>query len=329
MATAMVNHDHQNGRHSDLDFKLTIRSMQFDEIEPAVMIFSRADLNDSLNVVQSYYESDPSGFFVAIDEDSDKVIGACAAPMTTHHTRFLGLYCVEPQFQGLGIGMKLFSKCMEQVGDDNCGLCAVPSKFKIYKDRAGFRQQEGRSMVIIEGKSPNIQSLRTAEKLDQRYRLIKLMADNIDRYESLIEKIIEFDETVQLDNRSKLLRHMFVKTTTITLAVLDTMTNDNKIVGYGCIQLDPIGRSMPGPLYAIDPLIGEILLSELIRSDGRFSSNDQIAYFTTDNSPETIRWSLELLGLNESCRCEKLYTKFIPPFNYNHLYCCHSPDFAC
>ncbi|OTF77625.1 GNAT-like acetyltransferase domain containing protein, partial [Euroglyphus maynei] len=106
MATTMVNHHNNdnNHRNSDLDFKLTIRHMKLDEIEPSVMIFSRADLNDSLNVVESFYESDPSGFFVAVDEDSDQVIGACAAPMTTHQTRFLGLYCVEPKFQGYGIG---------------------------------------------------------------------------------------------------------------------------------------------------------------------------------------------------------------------------------
>ena len=243
MATTIMNlddSDHHNDDHiNDLDFKLSIRPMKFDEIESAVTIFSRANLNDSLNVVQSYYQSDPSGFFVAIDENEDKVIGSCASPMTTHGTRILGLYCVEKEYRNFGIGKKLFSKCLTTFSNDNFGLCAVPSKFKIYKDRAGFRQIEGRSIVIIEGKSPNIQSLRTAEKLDQKYRLIKLMADNIDYHESLIEKIIEFDKTVQLDNRSTLLRYMFAKTTTITLAVLDTSNNDSKVVGYGCIQLDP------------------------------------------------------------------------------------------
>lgn len=228
------NNNNNNDKHRNIDFNLIIRQMNYDEIPLAAELFSRFGLYDSVGILQAYYESDPEGFFAAIDQDRMKLIGSCAAPMTTHQTSFIGLYVVDPEYQSLGIGVKLFNRCLEKVGDGNCGLSAVPSKFKVYKDRAGFKVVEGRSLVIYEGSPYKVNTLKCAKHLPSNYRLVRLTSVEYD--ESLVKKIIEFDQTVHLDNRSKLLQKMFAQPGTITIAIIDD--NEDKVVGYGCIQLD-------------------------------------------------------------------------------------------
>lgn len=213
-----------------------IRQMKYDEVEPAVRLFGNAGLYDAISTIQAYYECDPAGFVVAYDEENDEVIGSCAAPLTTHNTCFLGLYVVHPKFQKRGLGVQMFKKCLEKVGEDNnCGLSAVPSKFEIYKDRAGFQVAEGRSIVIAEGRPHGISQLKSANQLKPCYHLAKVTS--ADYHDDLIKHIIMFDKTVHLDNREKLLRLQFSKPDVTTLAVVDSTCA--KVLGYGCIRLDP------------------------------------------------------------------------------------------
>lgn len=84
---------------------------------------------------------------------------------------------------------------------------------------------------------------------------------------------------------------------------------------------------MPGPLYAINDEIAQVLLGQLLRCDCCFG--DEISLFTSTKSAGGMRLAKEILRLPESGRCEKLYNRFVPPFNYDRQYCCHTPDFAC
>ena len=219
---------------ADSVVKPIIRQMKYEEVEDSVKLFAKVGLYDSVSTIQAYYETDPKGFVVAVDEESDKIVGCCASPVTTHDTAFVGLYAVDPSYQKLGLGVKMFNKCMDNVGDRNCGLSAVPSKFSVYKDRAGFKVVEGRSMVVIQGKPLGISKLRSTNKLKSNYHLAKVTG--AEHHEDLIKSIIVFDKTVHLDNREKLLRLTFAKPDTTTLAIVDSTCG--KIVGYGCIRLD-------------------------------------------------------------------------------------------
>lgn len=217
---------------NQLSVPVLVREMKFEEVADTVRLFSAQGLHDSVSVVQSYYESDPASFAVAIDIVNKRVIGGCGAPRTTHNTSFLGCYVVESGFQGFGIGKSMFQKCLKNVGDRNCGLSAVPEKFGIYKDKAGFKVEEGVSMVIFQG-IPKMDSIKTADKLDSKYIIEKI---NLDSNKELIKNLINFDATVHLDNRDKLLRLEISKKDTITLVVREK--NTNNVVGYGCVRPD-------------------------------------------------------------------------------------------
>jgi len=48
---------------------------------------------------------------------------------------FIGLYAVQSGYQGLGIGLKLFTKVMDHVGDSNVGLYSLPKHIPTYRDK--------------------------------------------------------------------------------------------------------------------------------------------------------------------------------------------------
>ncbi|KAI2805002.1 hypothetical protein BLOT_003991 [Blomia tropicalis] len=307
-----------------IDFQLSVRQMKPDEVAESVQMFSEAGLHDSPSTVEAFYQYDPKRFIVAVDEDKNQIVGCCAAPVTTHDTAFLGLYVVDKCYQRLGIGVKVFKQCISAVGDRNCGLGAVPAKFDIYKNRAGFNVEEGSSLVITQGIPKGIERLKTLDKLNNpKLQLRKLISVEYD--EDLVQKIIAFDEQVHLDNRDKLLRYCLAKEDTVTYAVIDS--DSNQVIGYGCIRPDSIDRAMPGPLYAMDDDIAEIILGQLLRCDSCF--NDEVSFFTSSKSVGGLRLAKEVLNLTEAERCAKLYTRTIPPFNYDMQYACHTPDFAC
>ncbi len=222
---------------SQLDFSLSIRPMAFDEVAESVQMFSDAGLHDSPSTVEAFYQYDPEAFFVALNEDKGQVIGCCAAPVTTHQSAFLGLYVVDKRYQRAGIGLQLFNRTLEQVGERNCGLGAIPSKFEVYKNRAGFKVEEGCSMVINEGVPRGVEKLMTLDRMTgtsqgRRLKLRKLISVEYD--EDLVQAIVAFDEKVHLDNRDRLLRLCLAKEDTVTYAVLD----GEEVLGYGCIRPD-------------------------------------------------------------------------------------------
>lgn len=227
----------QDRSSKELDFHLAVRQMKFEEVEQAARIFSDAGLVDSVSILQSYYETDPAGFVVAVNEDKNELIGSCAAPLTTHQTAFIGLYVVHPKYQRLGIGVQMFGRCLEKVGPDNCGIGAIPNKFAIYRDRAGFNLVEGRQMVIAEGRPHGLGNLKTVASLDRKHRLVRL--SNVDYDQQLVQQVIDYDQTVHLDNRDRLLRSTFAKADTITVAmIVDDGSSSGRVVGYGCVRPD-------------------------------------------------------------------------------------------
>lgn len=219
---------------SNIDFSLSIRQMAFDEVAESVQMFSDAGLHDSPSTVEAFYQYDPEAFFVAVNEDKGTIVGCCAAPVTTHQSAFLGLYVVEKRYQRAGIGLQLFNRTLEQVGERNCGLGAIPSKFDVYKNRAGFSIEEGCSMVIHEGVPRGVEKLMSLDRMadGKGLKLRKLISVEYD--EDLVQAIVAFDEKVHLDNRDRLLRYCLAKEDTVTYAVLD----GEEVLGYGCIRPD-------------------------------------------------------------------------------------------
>ena len=110
----------------------------------------------------------------------------CAGVFVNPETAFIGLYGVDPQYQKLGIGMSMWRKIMEHVGDRNAGLYAVPEHLAMYRDKAGFKWRDNKQLYIYE--SDTVRTRDLVKSLDG------IHVDKID--DSLLERVVQYDEHV-------------------------------------------------------------------------------------------------------------------------------------
>lgn len=50
-------------------------------------------------------------------------------------TGFLGLYAVQPELQGRGIGLSMYNRVMQHFGDRNVGLYSLEKHLHTYRDK--------------------------------------------------------------------------------------------------------------------------------------------------------------------------------------------------
>jgi len=249
---------------------------------------------------------------------SDKVIGVCGSPVTTHSSGFLGLYGVEKRYQNRGIGKKLFNLCLKHIGNRNCGLNAVPKKLLMYQKKAGFAVSEGRAIVVFKGKPKNLDNLLMT--INTSFTIKELKRDD----KSLLSKIINYDTKVHKDNRQKLLTLTLNKEDYYTIAIIDE--SNDQLLGYGSIKPNCGNQGMIGPVYADNDSVAEVLILNLIKSC-KLSQTNGLLYITLDSSETGVKIGQDL-GLKEYSRCQRLFTKFVIPANHQFIYCIHSPDFS-
>lgn len=93
--------------------------------------------NPGINDAECFYETDPNGFFAALDENND-LLGAISAVAYDGDFGFMGLYIVRPEYRGHSVGPLLWEKAIEYLGSRNIGLDGVEKKMKNYEAR-GFK----------------------------------------------------------------------------------------------------------------------------------------------------------------------------------------------
>lgn len=64
-----------------------------------------------------------------------RVIGCCGGAMAHPDSGFLGLYAVQPELQGRGIGLAMYRQVMQHFGDRNVGLYSLEKHLHTYRDR--------------------------------------------------------------------------------------------------------------------------------------------------------------------------------------------------
>jgi len=238
--------------------------------------------------------------------------------VTTYSSGFLGLYGVKKEYQNRGIGKKLFNLCLKHIGNRNCGLNAVPDKLSMYQNKAGFKISEGRAMVVFEGIPKNLDNLNTA--LNGNLKIKELKHDN----QSLLSKIIRYDTKVHNESREKLLTLTLNKEDYYTIVIIDE--NNDQVFGYGCIRPDTYNQGMIGPVYADNGSIAEVLIYNLVKNC-KIPPTNGLLYMTIDSSNSGVKIA-EKLELVEQERCQRVFTKYVIPANYEYIYCLHSPNFS-
>ena len=93
--------------------------------------------NPGLHDAASFHVADPGGFFVA--EQGSTRLGCISAVRYGSDFGFLGLFIVREPYRGQGVGLALWQKGMDWLGDRCVGLDGVPAQLASYA-RRGFVQ---------------------------------------------------------------------------------------------------------------------------------------------------------------------------------------------
>ncbi|XP_075678268.1 holothin acyltransferase-like isoform X2 [Dermatophagoides pteronyssinus] len=296
--------------------KFRVRQMTINDINTVLGIWAKNNLHEGTQTIQSFMIQDPEGFIVAeqiFDDDDDQdekpkndetmtnngesgqnsapVIGMCVGIFVHPTIAFIGLYGVQPELHGHGIGIAMWKRMMDHIGSLNAGLYAVPEHLTMYRDRAGFQ-------------NPDDLQLITAEWYN---------------------KVIDYDAHVHGYIRAKLLPHVLNEEGSAAF-VASNMTGE-KIFGYGCIRTNNIGKAMIGPLYADNDAIAELLMHYLFaRLSTQFAKG--LLYMTLDSNPGGERIA-EKLALKQQEKIQRFFRS--QPYDgadWDRVYCIHSPNFS-
>lgn len=216
---------------------------------------------------------------------------------------------------------------MDYIGDRNCGLHAVPEHFIMYRDKAGFKVEEGRSMAVHNG-------IADLSELNEEAEGITIAEVE----DTIREKVISYDVEIHFQNRQHLLNLLFKQQNLLALAALDS---NNSIIGYGCCRLSYTGDIMMGPVYGDNARVAEVLINHLLtRSNKKFcktphengAENGEVSgrsvlcmSLTSNPNAVSIFKKIKLPVHEETPR---LWTKFITKADYQRIYCVLSPNFS-
>ncbi|KAI1283085.1 hypothetical protein HDE_12662 [Halotydeus destructor] len=240
----------------------------------------------------------------------------CAAVFACTDTAFVGLYAILPQFQGQGLGLELWTLCMQHVGNRNAGLYAVPSQVSTYRDKAGFRCEDSCKMLVYDGDAP-----LDSSKLVQVLPNVQLCHFD----ETLEDAVAAYDQGVVGYDRKLLLHETLREPDSLTLVAKGKLDNGS-VVGYASFRTNNIGKCMVGPLYADNDAIAEFLVTTALASFGAAQSHG-VLFMPLDGNSGGVTIATKL-GLELHEDLPRFFTKHIPSASMDKIYCVHTPNFS-
>ena len=113
-----------------------VRRLTREELDAAISGARAEGWNPGLNEADSFYYTDPNGFFAA--EVDGQVVGSISAVAYDDTYGFMGFYIVRPDLRGKGYGMQLWNASLAYLGDRVIGADGVPNMLAKY-ETFGFR----------------------------------------------------------------------------------------------------------------------------------------------------------------------------------------------
>jgi GNAT superfamily N-acetyltransferase len=214
---------------------ISVHRMSREDIDLAVDWAALEGWNPGLHDEDSFYVTDPNGFFMAeVDGEPAGCISAVAYDETFG---FMGFYIVRPEMRDKGIGMKLWDAAMEYMGERTIGgdgVVAMLGKYAL----SGFR---------IEHKNARYEGVGRASSS----RLIDLA-------DVPFAELKSYDRRFFPASRTVFLQSWISRAGNHSRAVMA----GGRLAGYGVIRPCRQGFKI-APLFADTPEIAEELFASL------------------------------------------------------------------
>lgn len=224
-----------NGEYMAKDF--FIRNMTLQEMDIAVEWAAAEGWNPGLHDAETFYVTDPNGFFVATLDG--KMIACKSAVNYENKFGFMGFYIVKEEFRGSGYGIQIWKHAFNTLSGIPSGMDGVIEQQQNYSKsgyKLAYRQLRFETENII-GKTCG--SIATADKIS-------------------FQELLDYDTKFFPAERKIFLENWIKQRKSLSLVYL----NNERLKGYGVIRPCRIGNKI-GPLFADNYVIAEELFLAL------------------------------------------------------------------
>lgn len=296
-----------------------IRLMKREEIPQVLDLWRETNLSEGTYSIDTWYEYDPEGFYAAVTKDGT-VIGSCSGVLQHNDLIFFGLYAVRSTLQRRGIGIKIWGKVMERLGDRNAGVNPVPEQLANYRDRSGFRIQSDWCCVVCKTKE-----LSTSGMLTELPGIdINVIRPEKTYDASEYDAISEYDADVLGFCRPRLAELQCKQKESITIVARNA--HDNSVCGYGNVKENIKGNALVGPLFADSDSIAELILYHIVKSFPTAESKG-ITLMTVDCNKDALAL-FEKLGFKIEEGTARLYKNEEVEVQFNKVFGQHNLNFS-
>jgi ribosomal protein S18 acetylase RimI-like enzyme len=263
--------------------------MRQPDLDIAVEWASREGWNPGLHDAEIFYHADPSGFFAGFI--SEIQVACISSTAYGSSFGFLGLYIVRPEYRRRKLGIKIWEKALEYLGNRNIGRDGVITRqadYEKYDFKFAYRNLRFAGSIGCRKNSKNIVDLKSFE------------ASEIAEYDS------QMFPTRRDNFISRWVRHEGSK----ALGYLE----DSRLAGYGVLRPCITGFKV-GPLFADSKEIAQDLLSGLASNVGK----DKIFI----DVPEPNRQAIDLVesnGMVKVFETARMYNRAIPDLPLDRIY---------
>lgn len=205
-----------------------VRQMQPDEARLAIDWAAAEGWNPGLDDAQTFYVTDPAGFFVGL-LDGEPVASLSGVAYDGSYG-FLGLYIVKPEHRGKGYGLRIWDEAVAYLGERNIGLDGVLEQQANY-ERSGFTLAYRN--VRYEGRRPPVAPPPAAD-------LVPLSTVPF-------EEVLRYDTACFPVERRGFLERWIAQPDCVALG----LRRGNSLAGFGVIRRCRSGYKV-GPLLADD-----------------------------------------------------------------------------
>ena len=212
------------------------RNATIAELELALGWAASEGWNPGLNDAEAFYQADPEGFFVAVNE-KDEPIASISVVNHTSEFAFLGLYIVKPEFRGRGTGFALWNQALAHAGNRVIGLDGVEAQQENYR-ASGFVSAGGTTRFTGRLKGQRQDEVRLATPDD-------------------IPPLIEMEARSSGVLKSKYLQAWFSQSVTRSTLILESQ---QQVSGFATIRACHEGAKI-GPIIATDADTARKLIS--------------------------------------------------------------------
>ncbi len=270
----------------------TIRPITKEELNIPIEWAAKEGWNPGLHDLESFYATDPQGFFMGFL--NDEPISSISAVAYDDSFGFLGFYIVKPEYRGNGYGYQLWQEALKHLPTQNIGLDGVLAQQENYK-KSGFTLAYRN--IRFEGKGKK-------KEVIQNKNIVPLS-------QVLFEQIATYDQEVFPVKRTNFLKLWISQPDSLVIGYVE----NGQLKGYSMVRPCRVGYKV-GPLFADDKNIALQLFERMREFVGEHES---IFLDVPETNPEAVALAKHFT-MNQMFETARMYTKKAPELPLHKIF---------